>query len=73
MCDDKELADTAQYKFHMIVIICVTVFMSLKYFYLVAFTEPGILPSIQMNSEIPNYENKKPCNIRDYYVEYQTK
>jgi len=73
MCDEKELADTAQYKFHMTVLLCVTLFMSLKYFYLVSFTEPGILPSIQMNTEIPSYENKKPCSIREYYVEYQTK
>ena len=73
MCDDAALADTAHYKFHVTVLICVTLFMSLKYFYLVSFTEPGILPSVQMNTEIPNYDNKKPCSIRDYYVEYESK
>jgi hypothetical protein len=73
LCDDAALADTAHYKFHVTVLLCATMFMSLKYFYLVSFTEPGILPSVQMNSEIPNYSNKKPCNIRDYYIEYESK
>lgn len=73
MCDDAALADTARYKFHVTVLLCVTMFMSLKYFYLVSFTEPGILPSVQMNTEIPNYDRKSPSSIRDYYIEYERK
>jgi len=39
----------------------------------VSSTEPGILPSIYMNSGIPNAEIHKTDSIKDYYCEYQTR
>lgn len=41
--------------------------------YRVAFTDPGIIPAIHMNSGIVNTEQKKVDSVREYYAEYKEK
>jgi hypothetical protein len=48
-----------------------TLLLCLRYFYLVSCTEPGILPS--KNPAIPQVDQKKAINERDYYAEYMNK
>lgn len=43
------------------------------YLYAVYWSDPGILPSLYMNSGITSTELKKADNVRDYYVEYMNK
>ena len=45
-------------------------FLSVFYFCMTAFSDPGILPSIYMNSDIPCTEKKKADNLKAYYVDY---
>jgi len=45
-------------------------FLCLYNFYKTAFSDPGILPSIYMNSEIPPNERKEADNKNTYYVDY---
>jgi hypothetical protein len=72
-CEDKELSEASQYKGQLSVFYLTTLFLCLRYFYLVTTTEPGIIPAVSQNSGIPNQEQKKACNVREYYAEYMNK
>ena len=50
-----------------------SIFICLWSLFQVTFTEPGILPSISMNTKIQNIDIKKPNQNKEYYVEYQNK
>lgn len=47
--------------------------MSLWSFFNITFTDPGILPSLQLNNQIPDYEKYKADGYKEYFVEYQNK
>lgn len=47
--------------------------LSLWAFFMVSFTEPGIMPSIFMNTKIENTEVKKVNIYKEYYVEYKNR
>lgn len=40
---------------------------------MVTFTDPGIMPSVFMNTKIQNTEIKKVNIYREYYVEYKNR
>lgn len=44
--------------------------MCLVYLFSTLLSDPGILPSVYMNSSIPSNETKKADSQKDYYVEY---
>ena len=48
-------------------------FLCVFYFCMTAFSDPGILPAIYQNSEIPPNEKKEADNKNTYYVDYQNK
>ena len=50
-----------------------SVFISLYCLFQVATTEPGILPSVYMNSGIPATDRHKADSVQDYYCEYNSK
>ena len=50
-----------------------SVFISLYCLFQVSTTEPGILPSVYMNSGIPPTEKHIVDSIKDYYCEYNSK
>ena len=72
-CSDKELSSYQQYKGHLTIFYLTVLFLCLRYFYLVSTTEPGIIPAVSQNSGIPNQEQKKACNVREYYADYMNK
>ena len=47
--------------------------MSLWSFYYISFSDPGILPSIEMNTPIIDSEKYKANGYKEYYVEYLKK
>ena len=47
--------------------------MSLWSFYYISFTDPGILPSIEMNTPIIDSEKYRADGYKEYYVEYLKK
>lgn len=47
--------------------------LCMYYLYAVYWSDPGILPSLYMNSGITSTEHKKADNVHDYYVEYMNK
>ena len=55
------------------VLVSMTLIACLSLLYRVAFTDPGILPAIHMNSGITNTEAKKADNIKEYYAQYKEK
>jgi hypothetical protein len=60
---------TARYV--LTVIYLISLLLCLWAFFMVSFTEPGILPSIFMNTKIQNIEIKKVNTNKEYYVEYR--
>lgn len=50
-----------------------TLIVMLSMIYNVATTEPGVIPSIYLNSGIPNETCAKVNSSLDYYCEYQSK
>jgi hypothetical protein len=47
--------------------------MSLWSFYYISFSDPGILPSIEMNTPIIDSEKYRANGYKEYYVEYLKK
>lgn len=68
MTDPNVLSKTD--KITLTVVYSVFFFLSMYYFYKIYYSDPGILPSLYMNSEITSVESKKADNVRDYYIEY---
>ena len=66
-----ELDLTARYV--LTIIYCVSLFLCLWAFFMVSFTEPGIMPSVFMNTKIQNIEIKKVNVHKEYYVEYKNR
>ena len=62
---------TARYV--LTVIYLISLFLCLWAFFMVSFTEPGILPSVFMNTKIQNIEVKKVNTHKEYYVEYKNR
>lgn len=62
-----------QSKYVLSAIYLISLFLCLWAFFSVSFTEPGILPSVFMNTKIQNIEIKKVNVHKDYYVEYQNR
>ena len=60
---------TARYV--LTVIYLISLFLCLWAFFMVSFTEPGIIPSIFMNTKIQNIEIKKINTNKEYYVDYK--
>ena len=50
------------------VLISLTLIACLSLLYRVAFTDPGILPAIHMNSGIVNTEGKRADNVKEYFA-----
>ena len=71
------MSDTTQLslltKIVMSIIEVVFLYMSLKNLFTCAFTEPGIIPSVHMHTNIPNTNQKLADENRDYVVKYQTR
>ena len=57
-------------KYILLVIDVFFLAMSITCLYLTSFTDPGILPSLFMNSGIASLEKKSADPKQDYYVEY---
>lgn len=72
-CDDSQSGITLQYKIELTCAYSFSLFLCLIMFFMVTFTEPGILPSVYLNSGIPSAETKQADNMRDYYCGYQRK
>ena len=49
------------------------IYISLRMLYSAAFSDPGIIPNVHVNSNIPNTLKKQADSKRDYYVEYKNK
>jgi len=56
-------------KIALTIFYLISLFMCLRNFYKVSFTEPGILPSMRKNNSSVKFADP----IRDYYVEYLSK
>ena len=67
MCDESVLDIPS--KIALTILYLISLFMCLRNFYLVSFTEPGILPSMKKNNMAVKFADP----IRDYYVEYLSK
>jgi hypothetical protein len=71
------MSDTTQVsnltKIVMSIIEVVFLYMSLKNLFTCAFTEPGIIPSVHMHTNIPQATQKLADENRDYVVKYQTR
>ena len=67
--DDLDL--TARY--FVTILYLISLFVVLWALLMVTFTEPGIMPSVFMNTRIQNTEIKKVNVYKDYYVEYKNR
>ena len=56
-------------KIALTIFYLISLFLCLRNFYMVSFTEPGVLPSLRKNSAAVKFADP----IRDYYVEYLSK
>lgn len=54
-------------------IYSLSLFLCLWAFFMVSFSEPGIMPSVFMNTKIQNIEVKKINVHKEYYVEYKNR
>ena len=71
-CQNNEDFDTNA-KIFLTIIYCLSLLICLWSLFMVTFTEPGILPSIFMNTKITNIESKKINVYKDYYCEYKNR
>lgn len=62
-----------QAKIVLSVILGTTLLMTLEHYYIAMFSDPGILPSVHMNTGINFHSKRKADPLRSYYVEYMTK
>jgi len=69
---DEKLIDPIT-KYIMLGIYAVFLIIDLVFLFITSFSDPGILPSLFMNSGITSIEKKSADNVKDYYVEYQSK
>ena len=69
---DEKLIDPIT-KYIMLGVYAVFLIIDLVFLFITSFSDPGILPSLFMNSGITSIEKKSADNVKDYYVEYQSK
>lgn len=60
-------------RYFLTVVYLLSLFICLWAFFMVSFTEPGIMPSVFMNTKIVNKEIKKVNIYKEYYVEYKNR
>ena len=57
-------------RYFLTVLYLVSLFLCIWALFMVTFTEPGIMPSVFMNTKIQNTEIRKINIYKEYYVEY---
>jgi hypothetical protein len=69
-CKNEEDLDLAA-RGMLTAVYLLSLFLCLWALFMVTFTEPGIMPSVYMNTKMQNADVKKINVYKDYYVEYQ--
>ena len=71
MSDSEEV--TIPLKLILTIVYIPFFYISLKMLYSAAFSDPGIIPNVHQNSNIPNTLKKVADSKREYFVEYKNK